>query len=135
MADYLETEREWRWHRRVLWPVTIAALLSIPVVIWKVEWLAWTVWGVFVADDVIMLTVVRRKRAWLRAHWFENLVVVLTFPLWHDLAPDLLALELVGTLRLVEVLGALKLIKTARILHRHARADAATRRASRARSG
>jgi hypothetical protein len=82
-----------------------------------------------------MLVVVRRKGAWLRVHWFETAVLVLTFPLWHDLAPDLFALELVGALRLVELLNVLKLLKAGRILHRHARERGATRRASRARSG
>ena len=82
-----------------------------------------------------MVTVVRRKGAWLRAHWFETGVLVLTFPFWHDLAPDLFALEIVGALRLVELLNVLKLLKAGRILHRHARERSATRRAYRARSG
>jgi hypothetical protein len=135
MAEYLETPREWRWHRRFIWPASVAALLCIPVVIWKIEWLAWAVWCTFLVEDVVMLAVVRRKGAWLRVHWFETAVLVLTFPLWHDLAPDLFALELVGALRLVELLNVLKLLKAGRILHRHARERGATRRASRARSG
>ena len=105
------------------------------MVIWKIEWLAWVVWITFLVEDVVMLIVVRRKGAWLRVHWFETGVLVLTFPVWHDLAPDLFALEIVGALRLVELLNVLKLIKAGRILHRHARERAATRRASRARSG
>jgi hypothetical protein len=135
MAEYLESEREWAWHRRLIWPVAIAAVLCIPVVIFHWEWLAWTVWAVFVLDDVIMLSVVRRKGAWMRAHWFDNLVVFVTFPAWHDIAPDLFALELVGALRLIELINLLKLIKAARILRRTAQERRSTRRASRARSG
>ena len=135
MTAYLETPREWRWHRVFIIPSVLAALCCIPVVIWKIEWLAWVVWITFLVEDVVMLTVVRRKRAWLRFHWFETGVLVLTFPLWHDLAPDLFALEIVGALRLVELLNVLKLLKAGRIVHRHARERAATRRASRARSG
>jgi hypothetical protein len=135
MAEYLETPREWRWHRRFIVPSSVAALLCIPVVIWKIEWLAWAVWVTFFVEDVVMLVVVRRKGAWLRFHWFETGVLVLTLPLWHDLAPDLFALELVGALRLVELLSLLKLIKAGRILRRNTRERAATRRASRARSG
>ena len=135
MAEYLETPREWRWHRVFIIPSVLAALASIPVVIWKIDWLAWVVWITFLVEDVVMVTVVRRKGAWLRAHWFETGVLVLTFPVWHDLAPDLFALEIVGALRLVELLNVLKLLKAGRILHRHARERSATRRASRARSG
>ena len=43
MAEYLETPREWRWHRVFIIPSVLAALASIPVVIWKIDWLAWVV--------------------------------------------------------------------------------------------
>jgi hypothetical protein len=62
-------------------------------------------------------------------------VVVLTFPAWHDIAPDVFALELVGALRLIELVTILKLVKAGRILRGTAREQAATRRVSRARSG
>jgi hypothetical protein len=131
MPHYLESEREFRWHHRFVWPVTAAAILSIPVVIWKIEWLAWLVWLTFLAEDVVMLTIVRRKGAWLAANWFETGVLVLTFPLWHDLLGDLFALELAGALRIIEVL---KLVKAGRVLHRNLFARRTTPPASRAQS-
>jgi hypothetical protein len=134
MDGYLESPREWKWHKRFIWPVSIAALLCIPVVIWKVEWLAWAVWIVFLAEDVVMLAVVRSKRGWLKANWFETGVLVLTFPVWHDIAPDLFALELIGALRVVELVNLLKLVKAGRVLHRSARTRRARPPASPARS-
>jgi hypothetical protein len=118
VAYYPETPREQRWHRILAWPVTIAALLSIPVVIWHEEWLAWLVWVVFICEDTIMLMVVRRRGVWARAHWFELAVTFVTFPGWHDLFPDLFALEILGALRVAELFYVLKLMKTWRILRR-----------------
>jgi voltage-gated potassium channel len=73
------------------WPVIIAALLTIPLVLIQESdlsqpWptigaiLNWGTWLVFATEVVVMLWVVPRKRTWLRNHVLDVLVVVLTPP-------------------------------------------------------
>ena len=73
------------------WPVIIAALMTIPLVLIQESnlsqpWptigtiLNWGTWLVFATEVVVMLWVVPRKRTWLRAHLLDILIVVLTPP-------------------------------------------------------
>jgi voltage-gated potassium channel len=73
------------------WPVIVAALLTIPLVLIQESnlsqpWptigtvLNWGTWLVFAAEVVTMLWVVPRKRTWLRTHLLDLAVTVLTPP-------------------------------------------------------
>ena len=73
------------------WPVIVAALLTIPLVLIQESnlsqpWLTigtvlnWGTWLVFAAEVVTMLWVVPRKRTWLRTHMLDLAVTVLTPP-------------------------------------------------------
>jgi voltage-gated potassium channel len=73
------------------WPVIVAALLTIPLVLIQESdlsqpWptvgtvLNWVTWLVFATEVVVMLCVVPRKRTWLRAHILDVAVTVLTPP-------------------------------------------------------
>ena len=76
---------------RFEWPVIIAALLTIPLVLIQESslpepWpaigtvLNWGTWIVFPSEVVVTLAVVPRKRTWMRTHMLDLAVVVLTPP-------------------------------------------------------
>src|SRR6476469_1557867 len=84
-------ERSERMARRFEPIVTAAALLVIPVLILQQDdrgatvnaigdVLDWLSWGAFAAEAVVMLSIVPDRRAWLRAHFLEVSIVVLTPP-------------------------------------------------------
>ena len=121
------------WERRLRRPVLGAAWLAIPTVLLYFSslegWvavlavtLAWSIWLVFLAEAVIMLTVVREKRAWALGHVFGLVILLATFPLLTNILEGLLAaraLSGVQGLRILQVLylaKAAKLIKSAMIL-------------------
>lgn len=121
------------WERRLRLPVLGAAWLAIPTVLLYFSslegWvallavtMAWSIWLVFLVEAVIMLSVVRRKRAWARGHLFGLLILLVTFPLLTSILEGLLAaraLSSVQGLRVLQVLylaKAAKLIKSAMIL-------------------
>jgi voltage-gated potassium channel len=71
--------------------VTVAALLVIPVLVLQQEdrgtavnllgdVLDWLSWGAFATELVVMLSVVQDRRAYLRGHFLEVAIVVLTPP-------------------------------------------------------
>jgi voltage-gated potassium channel len=84
-------ERSEAIQARFEWPVIIAALLTIPLVLIQESnlsqpWptigtiLNWATWLVFASEVVVMLCVVPRKRTWLRTHILDVAVTVLTPP-------------------------------------------------------
>jgi voltage-gated potassium channel len=115
------SERARRAERLLGYPVLLAALASIPVVVleqagvgheWKVvaAVLNWLSWFVFLAEAVVMLTVVgnRNRRHWIREHPIELALVVLTPPL---LPPGLQSLRAVRLLRLLRLLRVPQLMR------------------------
>jgi voltage-gated potassium channel len=71
--------------------VTAAALLVIPVLILQQEdrgttvnligdVLDWLSWGAFATEAVVMLSIVPSRRDWLRSHFLEVSIVILTPP-------------------------------------------------------
>ncbi len=73
------------------WPVIIAALLTIPLILIQESdlsqpWptigmvLNWVTWLTFATEVVVMLAIVPRKRTWLRHHLLDVAVTVLTPP-------------------------------------------------------
>ncbi len=93
------------------WPILVAALLVIPVIViehasvsggWKLfgSVLNWAVWLAFAVELVVLLAVVPRKGMWLREHPLEVAVVLLTPPF---LPASLGALRLFRLLRLLRL--------------------------------
>jgi voltage-gated potassium channel len=83
--------RSQRWERRFEFPVLVAALLVIPVIVveqssfggpWKTlaAVLNWAIWIVFALELATMLVVVSDRWQWLRKHPVEAAVVVLSPP-------------------------------------------------------
>ena len=81
-------ERVGRWLQV---PLIVAALLTIPIIIvqesnfgrsWEAvaNVLDWCIWGMFMANVVIMLAVVPDRRRWLTNNPIDVLIVVLTPP-------------------------------------------------------
>lgn len=133
--DPIADPRGARWEKRLQRPVLGAAWLAIPTVLLYFSslegWvavlavsMAWAIWLVFLTEAVIMLTVVRQKRAWARGHLFGLVILIATFPLLTNILEGLLAARALSTLqgaRMLQVLylaKAAKLIKSALILRR-----------------
>jgi voltage-gated potassium channel len=73
------------------WPVVIAALMTIPLVLIQESNLAqpwptigmvlnWATWLVFATEVVVMLCIVPSKQTWLRSHLLDVAVTILTPP-------------------------------------------------------
>lgn len=89
-----ETQRQTRSERvqtRFEWPVIVAALLTIPIIViqeshfgspWRqiATALNWATWAVFAAEVIVMLSIVPDRRKWIRAHWIDVAVTVITPP-------------------------------------------------------
>src|SRR4051812_1073346 len=84
-------ERSKRIQQRFEWPMLIAALLVIPVIVveesnfgepWETiaSVLNWGIWLTFLSEVVVMLWVVPRKRTWLAENPLDLLIVVFTPP-------------------------------------------------------
>jgi len=122
MADLASDDvRAAAWERRLLPPVIVAAVAVLPLLalhlthphgaLAAVETAGhWIVWLVFMAEVVVMLSVVQDRRAWIDGHRFELLVVALSSPL----VP--LALALAPALRLLIVVKAFKVLKLAKAI-------------------
>lgn len=115
------SQRAGAWEKRLKTPVLVAATAVLPLVALGLSqptgaWHAvesaghWAVWLTFVFEVVIMLTVVDDRRAWMRGHTFELLVVVVSSPL----VP--LALSVAPALRLLIVVKAFKALKIAKAI-------------------
>ena len=61
----------------------------------------WLIWCVFAIDLAFVLIVATRRPAALRAHWLDAAVVVVTVPLFGQLASSLRLVRLTRLLRLV----------------------------------
>src|SRR5215207_1327786 len=105
-------ERSERIARRFEVPMVIAALLVIPVIVIEESpvgepWdtlalvLNWAIWLAFLTEAVVMLAVVPDRRAWLRRHPIEVIVVLLTPPFLPATLQSLRVLRLARLLRLV----------------------------------
>jgi voltage-gated potassium channel len=112
-------DRARRIERRLELPMLVAALLVIPVMVveqsdagepWRAlaGVLNWIIWLAFAIELLVMLTVVRDRRAWLRSHPLEVAIVVLTPPF---LPASLQALRVFRLLRLLRLLRIAKLAR------------------------
>ena len=145
MADLAETDpRGAAWERKLRGPVIGAAVAVLPLLALHLTHphgaLAtletaghWTIWLIFMAEVVVMLIVVRDRRAWIDSHRFELLVVALSSPLVPlavALAPALRLLivaKLFKTLKLAKAIKLAKLGKSVKLLRKKlALSDAAS---------
>jgi voltage-gated potassium channel len=112
-------ERSERIAKRLEPLVTVAALLVIPIIILQEpgrgttanaggDVLDWISWLTFLTEVAIMLAVVPDRRAWLRGHWLEVVIVVLTPPL----------ITTFTSIRLLRLLRLLWLFRLAPVAHR-----------------
>ena len=123
------------WERRLRAPVLGAAVAVLPLLALHLTHphgtLAaletaghWAVWLTFMVEVVVMLAVVRDRRAWIDGHRFELLVVALSSPLVPlalALAPALRLLvlaKLFKTLKLAKAIKLAKLGKSVKLLRR-----------------
>ena len=115
------------WERRLRRPVLGAAWLAIPTVLLYFSslegWLAvlavtlaWGIWLVFLAEAVIMLSVVCDRRAWVRGHLFGLAILLATFPLLTSILEGLLAARALSSVQGLRVLQVLYLAKAAKLL-------------------
>jgi len=119
-----------RLERWTDWPLTVLALALIPILIVPYLFdlststedalvaLDFLIWGVFTADLLVKLTIAPARGRYLRAHWFDVLLVVL--PLLRPLR----ATRSVRTLRSLPVLriaaaGSRVLVVGRRLLFEH----------------
>src|SRR3954451_16120347 len=103
---------------RFEWGILVANLAVIPVMVIELEasssaWRTvafaanWVIWALFVAELVFIVTVAPRKRAALRAHWVDVLIIVLTAPLFGRFLASLRLVRLVRLLRLLRLFALL----------------------------
>jgi len=99
---------------RFEWVILAATLAVIPVMVIELEtsssgWreLAfaanWVIWAIFVAELAFILWVAPRKAAALKAHWLDELIIVMTAPLFGRFLASLRLVRLVRLLRLVRL--------------------------------
>jgi voltage-gated potassium channel len=112
-------ERSKRVAKRFEKPLLVAAVLTIPVTILQLlpadnpwltlaEVLNWGIWLVFLAELLLMLSVVPSKRRWLREHPLEVAIVVLTPPF---LASFVQSVRVLRVLRLARLLRLAPLVR------------------------
>lgn len=106
--------RSEHWERRFEIPVVIAALATIPLLVFERVHLSatgatlvrigdWLVWAVFALEIVIRLAVAPSRPAWARSHPLEVAIVVLTVPIIPAALQALRVLRLLRLLRLVRL--------------------------------
>lgn len=111
--------REQRWERRLEWPMLIASLAVIPLVIIasddfsaEVERIGrilnWGTWLMFVAEIAIMLVVTENRWRWLRHHPAELIATVLSPPI---LPGPLQTIRVLRVLRLTRLVVTLQMVR------------------------
>ena len=120
------------WEARFRTPIIVAALAVLPLLalslshphgVWKTVEVAghWVVWLTFFVEVVVMLCIVRDRRAWIAGHRLELLVVVVSTPLLPialAAVPALRLLLVFKTLKLAKVIKLAKLGKSVRVVRR-----------------
>lgn len=110
-----------RVQAKLEWPVVIAALLTIPILVIQEShagepWLAigqilnWVTWGVFLIEVVAMLVVTEGRTKWMREHPIDVAVVLLTPPFAPAAWQAGRVFRLVRLLRLVRVFSLRRLL-------------------------
>lgn len=121
VEEKIVNARVTRFERWFEMPMLFAALLVVPVIVieeadvapaWKTAGtiMNWIIWGAFAAELVVMLAVVPSRRAWLRQHPLEVVIVLLTPPFLPA------SLQAIRVLRLLRLLRLVRLVLTVRRL-------------------
>jgi voltage-gated potassium channel len=103
---------------RFEWVILVATLAVIPVMVIELEtsssgWREfafaanWVIWAIFVAELAFILWVAPRKVAALKAHWLDELIIVMTAPLFGRFLASLRLVRLVRLIRLVRLTAIL----------------------------
>jgi CsoR family transcriptional regulator, copper-sensing transcriptional repressor len=110
---------EERWEDRLAVPVLLAALVSVPAVFLTLlddpyetvgTWVNWLTGAVLVGETLVLFSVSRDKRRWVRRNaWLIMLTVVVVVGV-------VLAVGPVQLLRLLRVFGALRILRAGRII-------------------
>jgi voltage-gated potassium channel len=119
-------------------PVLVAALLVVPVILVEdratsAVWLRaatvanWVIWGLFLAEFVVVVFLAVDRRRYVRRSWLDLLIIVASFPVWPY---ALAATRLLRLVRLARVLRLLRLVRVAAVV---ARGGAAARSVLRSR--
>ncbi|HEY1855260.1 MAG TPA: potassium channel family protein [Solirubrobacterales bacterium] len=106
---------------RFEWPVVAAAMMTVPILVIQESslgdpWttiatvLNWATWTVFLAEAVVMLTVVPDRRRWLLRHLIDVAVVIVTPPFAPAGWQSGRLFRLVRLLRLVRVVSLRRLL-------------------------
>jgi voltage-gated potassium channel len=106
---------------RFEWPVVVAAMLTVPILVIQESdlgdpWttiatiLNWTTWTIFLVEMVVMLAVVPDRRRWLLRHLIDVAVVVVTPPFAPAGWQSGRLFRLVRLLRLVRILSLRRLL-------------------------
>jgi voltage-gated potassium channel len=96
------------------WAIVVLALLVVPVVLIEESNLSgawasvavvgnWVIWLGFTAEFTYVLRVAPRKKAALRAHWLDVVIVIMTSPVLPALLSSLRLARLVRLLRLLRL--------------------------------
>jgi voltage-gated potassium channel len=113
--------RAQRIQDRLEWPVVIAALLTVPILVIQESdfgepWntvatvLNWVTWLTFFVEAVVMLAVVPDRRRWLRRHLLDVAVVVITPPFAPQAWQNGRLFRLVRLLRLFRAVALRRLL-------------------------
>jgi voltage-gated potassium channel len=106
--------------RRLQLPLMLAALLVIPAVVIEVSVTSnglhtvahivnWIIWGLFVAEFAGLALTAPERQHWLRRHWYDVVLIVITIPF---LPPALQSLRVLELLTVIEFAGILDMAKT-----------------------
>ncbi len=113
--------RAQRIQQRFEWPVVVAAMLTVPLLVIQESDLTapwpevarvfnWATWIVFLVEMVVMLAVVPNRRRWLLHHLIDVAVVVITPPFAPAGWQSGRIFRLVRLLRLVRILSLRRLL-------------------------
>ena len=81
--------------------------------------ISWGAWLILAINALVMLRVVPDRSEWAWSHAFELIVLVVAFPAWALLLPQLAVLELSPAVTVLEAAKLAKLAEAVRIVRRH----------------
>jgi voltage-gated potassium channel len=107
-------ERYELWERRLEIPVMVAALATIPLLVFERRHLSapggallmvadWIVWAVFAVDAVVLASLAPSRSGWWKSHQFDLAIVILTVPVIPTAVQALRVLRLLRLLRLARL--------------------------------
>jgi voltage-gated potassium channel len=114
-------ERAQRWEERFEWPMVIAALLVIPVLVieesnWGQPWdaigqfLNWATWLAFVVEAVVMIRVSPRPWEWIKRYPIDVAVIFLSPPFIPGSLAGARLFRLLRVVRLLRIFSVRRLL-------------------------